>query len=265
LSMKCFCGADLNLNNVYFSSGEVDFINCSICDLVIRKEFPSNSELKKIYQNSYSSENIVRNSTNQCSGNYSDTVYFNFINNKLEGYDNTVLDFGCGTGHLISLLKPFYPKSYGVEFSKSARKFSLEAYKLTISEDINNFPNEFFDFVSAIEVIEHLTDLSSLSCVLKKIKPGGSMLVTTPNRNSFRALIEGGNWREAKKKFHLVLFDSKSLHYHLKKIGFVDIRQIRFSPVQRPGLKFFIYTRLTQLLGIGGTLCFICKVPECKV
>jgi 2-polyprenyl-3-methyl-5-hydroxy-6-metoxy-1,4-benzoquinol methylase len=262
--MQCFCGANLNLNNAYFSHGETDFIHCSNCDLVIRKKFPSNTELNKIYQDSYSSEKIERSLTNQCSGSYSDLAYFNFINRKVDMHDSVVLDFGCGTGHLVSLLKGSYPKSYGVEFSESARKFSLINYRLSISDSVDTFPDDFFDFVSMIEVIEHLTDLSTLSDVIRKIKPGGSMLVTTPNRGSFRALVEGGNWREAKKKFHLALFNSQSLEYHLKKAGFSDINRTKFSPIQRYGLRFWIYTRITQLLGIGGTLCFICKVPNCK-
>jgi len=87
------------------------------------------------------------------------------------------------------------------------------------------------------------------------LESGGKVFITTPNRNGWRARVEGGRWREARKKFHLYLFDETSIRYLLLKGGFSNIRRIRFSPITRPGLAHWLWGRVMQMIGLGGTLC----------
>ncbi len=123
--------------------------------------------------------------------------------------------------------------------------------------DLAGIPRDSYDLITMIEVIEHLTDLSATLEILRAaLKPGGTLFVTTPNRRGWRAILEQGNWREARKKFHLFLFDRNSLRHHLRSAGFHQITQIRLSPVPKPGLPVWLFGRAMQLLGLGGTLCF---------
>jgi ubiquinone/menaquinone biosynthesis C-methylase UbiE len=109
-----------------------------------------------------------------------------------------------------------------------------------------------------IEVIEHLTDLKeTLKEIYRVLAPEGKLFVTTPNRTGFRARIEKGNWREARKKFHLFLFDWRSISFYLKRVGFAAVERNVFSPFQKEGWKFAIYARATQAVGMSGTLCVL--------
>ena len=128
--------------------------------------------------------------------------------------------------------------------------------------DMDAVPRGIYDLVSMIEVIEHLSDLwATLRSVHAALRPGGKLFVTTPNRKGWRARLEGGNWREARKKFHLLLFDEMSLRHHLQATGFDSIVRVRFSPVVKAGFAMWATARTTQLAGMGGTLCVIASRP----
>ena len=98
-----------------------------------------------------------------------------------------VLDAGCGDGGMLEVIKKTHPlvKVYGVDISKKgvsiAGKRGVKAKVADLNKKIPHKKN-FFDFVIAHEVIEHLVDpdkfLEESARVLKK---GGYLVITTPN------------------------------------------------------------------------------------
>jgi hypothetical protein len=104
--------------------------------------------------------------------------------------------------------------------------------------------------------------MAELDIIRRKLRRGGRIFVTTPNLRGLRARVEGGNWREASKKFHVVLFDFSSLRALLHSAGFKRVRRIRFSPVQRKGFAFHIGARALQVTGLAGTVCLVAEVNK---
>src|SRR2546426_1569964 len=227
--MLCPCRkVDVEAHPV-FARGETDFRMCSVCGLVFRERFPSASELVEIYRKIYALERIVSGQTDQESGTFAAKSYADFLTRRLLRHGMRVLDFGAGTGALVEALRAHGFAADGIEFSMLAREYCRTHRSFTLLANLDEVPDACFDAVVMIEVIEHVADLpGTLAAIWRVLVPGGLLFVTTPNRNGLRARLEGGYWREVQKKFHLFLFDSNSLKYHLEAVGFQVVRRVLF-------------------------------------
>ncbi|MEH6636967.1 MAG: class I SAM-dependent methyltransferase [Halioglobus sp.] len=254
----CPCGAPRSRLAQYYSAGETDFVLCGDCGCVFRSNFPTEVELVDIYKKAYSSTNINEIETEQESGDYSIQSYANYLLSSITRSGDRILDYGAGTGALVATLRSQGYDTQGVEFATNAREFCATERQISLQANLECTPDNHYQVITMIEVIEHLTDLTeTLSELYRVLAPGGTLLVTTPSRTGIRARLEKGYWREAQKKFHLFLFDRRSIFFHMKKAGFTGIRRKLFGPLQKPGLQFALYARATQLVGLSGTLCVI--------
>lgn len=258
----CECGDRLCIPEPVFKTGETDFRRCANCSLVFRQVFPSLSELSAIYRDAYETEKIASAGTDQESGPFASKSYGRFIRLHTQSCAR-VLDYGAGSGDLVTQLRAAGIVADGLEFSEDAREYCQSQRGITLLSDLHETRDGEYELVSMIEVIEHLTELQgTLAEVYRVLAPGGKLLITTPNLRGFRARKEGGLWHEARKKFHLFLFTEKSLRFHLEKAGFKRFLRIRFSPLQRPGIKFLLSARLSQLFGMGGTICVLVRKED---
>lgn len=243
----------------FFDQGESDFRICPQCGLVFRERFPTATELDEIYRQAYAEEKIEGQNTQE-SPDYAIAAYGRFLAKQLLRPGMRVLDFGAATGALVEQLRRCGIVADGVEISPEARAYCGTQRGFVLKEGLEGIPAGNYHAVTMIEVIEHLTDLSGTLRALREIlKPGGVLFITTPNRRSVRARLEGGHWREARKKFHLFLFDQASLSFHLRTAGFGNLQRIVFSPVQKPGFKPWLLARLMSCIGMSGTLCVVAR------
>ncbi|QWC83868.1 class I SAM-dependent methyltransferase [Nocardioidaceae bacterium] len=103
-----------------------------------------------------------------------------------------LLDLGCGNGaYTVELAKRYNhvdavdPTAEHLElFRRSMPEKSRE--KITLHEGVGEslpFPDDHFDAVTCIEVLEHVSDVgATVREVLRVLRPGGVFLVTVPNR-----------------------------------------------------------------------------------
>lgn len=252
-----FCNICKKSINSYYYSNSTNFLYCSYCDAVSRYPMPSLFELEAIYAESYSTSNVLTGETNQESGSYANNQYSQFIDQIIPNIDTiNILDYGCGTGGLIKIFDSRGIRVSGYDFSINAQEFLDENNSMRVLRSLTEVSNNKFDLILMIEVIEHLlVPVNSLFELNQCLTSNGKLFITTPNRLGWRARISGSNWREAQKKFHLYLFSEKSLRNLLENNGFKNIKRIRFSPITRPGIKYYIWGRFMQLIGFGGTLC----------
>jgi SAM-dependent methyltransferase len=101
----------------------------------------------------------------------------------------TYLDFGAGSGHMLSLLLDRGLSAAGFEPSTDRQALLLEK----IGQHKNFLgvkgadSNEQFDVVLLMEVVEHVLDedfSSVLARVASFVKPGGYLVVSTPNNEN---------------------------------------------------------------------------------
>jgi len=247
-------------NAPYFVNGEIDFLRCNRCSLVWRNPIPDIPELAAIYKDAYSEESVFSGSTNQESGGYATEQYAKYLAKHVLLKGDSILDYGAATGELVAKLIQFGFAAEGYEFSDDARDYCRQNRNIELFQSPADIPKLRYRVITLIEVIEHLREPgSTMRDLAGCLKAGGQVFITTPNRNGWRARVEGGRWGEACKKFHLYLFDETSIRNLLRESGFSNIRRIRFTPITRPGLAYWLWGRLMQIIGLGGTLCILAE------
>jgi SAM-dependent methyltransferase len=103
--------------------------------------------------------------------------------NKID-YSN-VLEVGCGTGKITKLFRNKCIKLTVSDISKKlaqsvSKKFSCKWSKQDACD--MNFPSNIFSFIFSSECIEHTpSPEKSLQEMVRVLKPGGVLLVTSPN------------------------------------------------------------------------------------
>lgn len=109
------------------------------------------------------------------------------------------LDIGAGTGDLLALLRKTWPKLEAQACDYHIERFALKDVPIT-QLDLNNqslpYPDGSFDLVTCSEVLEHVENYRAVLREIRRVlKPGGLMVITTPNvlnmKSRLRYLITG--------------------------------------------------------------------------
>lgn len=99
---------------------------------------------------------------------------------------SSVLDIGCGTGHLAGELMQRGYAAWGVDLSDAMVEYARQHYdpdRFRVG-DIEHipFPDNTFDAVVCLGVMEYLEkDETALREMWRVLKPGGHAVITTPN------------------------------------------------------------------------------------
>ena len=107
-----------------------------------------------------------------------------------------ILDVGCGDGNFSVVLREacHAKEVHGLEVTstgvESAKKNGVLAVQLDLDRSNFPYPENLFDAVFAGEVIEHLYDPDRfLGEIFRVLKPGGILVLTTPNLASIHNRI----------------------------------------------------------------------------
>ncbi|PIS02921.1 MAG: 3-demethylubiquinone-9 3-O-methyltransferase [Chlamydiae bacterium CG10_big_fil_rev_8_21_14_0_10_42_34] len=130
------------------------------------------------------------------------------------GEKKVVLDIGCGAGILTNALAKAGHTVSGIDLSESslhiAKKYdeTAKVTYLNASAYALPFPNDHFDVVCAMDVLEHVEDPAQLIKEASRVlKAGGLFFFHTFNRNllSYLLVIKGVDWcvPNAPKNMHV--------------------------------------------------------------
>lgn len=147
------------------------------------------------------------------------------------------LDIGCAKGLLLKLVSQSGWEPFGFDIStyavEEAHKVCPEAHLLVLNADYPlPFSEDFFEVVTAFEVIEHLKRPQPfLGEVYRVLRRGGIFFLTTPNVSSvFSSLLARKICKAVSystpfhDETHISYFDSKTLEEALRQRGFRDIK-----------------------------------------
>jgi SAM-dependent methyltransferase len=108
------------------------------------------------------------------------------IYSKLTGGRGKWLDFGCGGGGLVRYAKERGVDAVGFEEGWIAEKGRQKGVSILDASELEG-QEGCYDFISAIEVMEHLPDpVQVLKQIRKLLKPGGILFITTGNAEPWR-------------------------------------------------------------------------------
>lgn len=153
-----------------------------------------------------------------------------------------LLDVGCGDGSYIQYMQVLGWDVKGVDFDPAAVS-NARANGLTVQlGDLaqQQYPNNTFDVITINHVIEHVPDpLGLLQESQRILKPGGKLMIATPNASSWGHRLYGANWRGLEPPRHLHIFTTTSLAVLIEQAG---LKVIDLS-TQAGSFKLFLASR----------------------
>lgn len=248
-------------DSLYQAAGKWNYIRCPHCDLVWLEPPPSFKDLTELYTKYYK-----RSAPNEGDSNFDFRKFieeailagsfgygkhvpqplkrnlgwlfgvFSPLRNRigrrimfLDGHRRgRLLDIGCGTGWLLSLMRRLGWEVAGVEPSAEAavvaqERFGLQVFIGALEEAM--FKNDTFDAITMQHVFEHLTDpVGTLNECFRVLRPGGQIVIVTPNVESLAHKIFKRSWLEVAPPWHTYLWSPRALGSCIEKIGFTTVK-----------------------------------------
>jgi 2-polyprenyl-3-methyl-5-hydroxy-6-metoxy-1,4-benzoquinol methylase len=167
------------------------------------------------------------------------------------------LDVGCATGIFLEAATQAGWDVEGIDISSYAVSQAQEkGMRARVGElSAAQFPENSFDVVTLWDIIEHVTEPSSVLVECERILvPGGLLAISTPDAGSPPAKILGGNWLGFRSiDEHLYFFSRASLGAMLEKANFEIVRSTsvgKYISLSRIIARLRYYTRVgAWLLG----------------
>jgi 2-polyprenyl-3-methyl-5-hydroxy-6-metoxy-1,4-benzoquinol methylase len=210
--MTCnICGNEVKLK---FVAKGFDFLQCKNCSFIQVDFDPSKAELGDIYSDDYFTHAKYKDiSTLNRENKRRLSIAKRFIKDK----SKKVLDAGCASGEFLAYAEGSYD-FWGIDISEFAvneakKRIPSMAHQLSFGliED-QDYNENFFDGIIMWDVIEHIKDpLATCKSLLKFIKPGGYLMVSTPNIGAAFAKICGKYWPFITPPEHLSFFNKRSM------------------------------------------------------
>lgn len=144
-----------------------------------------------------------------------------------------LLDIGCGSGLLLSLLARRGFDVRGFDPSRDASAAArARGVEVVVGETIESagFTVEAFDVVTLFHVIEHVADPRNvLREVSRILRPGGRMIVQVPNTDSWQSRLFGTRWYGLDVPRHVINYSHTAIRHLLADCGFRIVRTRHFN------------------------------------
>lgn len=142
----------------------------------------------------------------------------------------TVLDVGCSSGDLLNSLGSDFSK-FGVEPAAEARVRAQRLGITVICDSVEelNASHLKFDVITAVDVIEHVSDpLAFLLRLADHLREGGRIIVSTGNADAFAWRVCGLSYYYSHLFEHISFISERWCNYLVGKGFQVDVLQARF-------------------------------------
>lgn len=167
--------------------------------------------------------------------------------------EGRILEIGCGHGDITrSYIAPYCGSVVATDIVDRFRADRVGNVSFQVEDALKlSFPDESFDGVISVEVIEHIEDdIAFVRESLRVLKSGGTLLITTPNRLRLSSIVRYLVGRPLRFP-HLYAHDAVLGEIlHVREYSLLDMQKIianfPISSVEIDGIWFGIPS-----LGIG--------------
>lgn len=202
-----------------------DFIHfkCNSCHFVYLPK-PENMILDEYYNSEYYRTNFCNIEKEQFK-EFTDKIVK--ITPFLKG--KKILDIGCALGISLKAYTAKGYQAYGMENSEFAVNMARKNTTFTVMqqsiENKTNWENDFFDGITMVDVLEHLSNpIFALKEANRVLKNGGILYIHTLNFNGIGRKIDKMDWTLLNPPAHLSYFTPRTLRYALNNMGFSIIQ-----------------------------------------
>ena len=157
-----------------------------------------------------------------------------FLPNKFKEPPITLFDFGCGDGLFLRWLTCHKYKLNMIGYDPYLAK-SLGSSHFSLIRNIKDVQGMRFDFITALDVIEHIEDeMWALTTINKLLKPDGKLLLTIPAFQFLYSLHDAavGHYRR---------YNKRSIQVSLQRAGFTILHCEYFLSFLIPAAIFIKY------------------------
>jgi 2-polyprenyl-3-methyl-5-hydroxy-6-metoxy-1,4-benzoquinol methylase len=134
-----------------------------------------------------------------------------------------LLDIGCGNGEFLAAMRGLGWDVLGLEPDPMAARTAREKLGLSVEQatlEAHTLPRHTSDAVTMHHVIEHLPDpVQSLRLARELLRPGGRLIVVTPNAQSLARYLFRRHWMSWDPPRHLSLFTPRTLQATATRAG----------------------------------------------
>lgn len=217
---------------------------CSRCEFVQVAERPS-EEHNNIYDQAYFTHVKYQDEQNLARENKGRLA---LLRRALPAGKARILEAGCGVGDFAALIaKETNSEIVGVDVAEPAIAIARKNYPELAAnfhaaklEDLD-LPLESFDVICSWDVIEHIWDpVETYRRLFKFLKPGGALLLSTPNIGAPFAKLTGRYWPFMTPPEHLGFFSHKSMAW-LAEEGLAAQLETWISKGKWTNLGFIVY------------------------
>lgn len=136
--------------------------------------------------------------------------------------EGVLIDVGCGSGNLRAFVEPFVSKYVGIDVIRyDDFPDGVDFHRVNLDTGRTDLPNACADVVASAETIEHLENPRAfMREIVRLVKPGGLVIVTTPNQLSCLSLLS------LIFKRHFAAFGDASYPAHLTALLEIDLQRI---------------------------------------
>lgn len=228
LEGKCTACGSLEVSP-YLSKFGLDMSRCSDCGLLFTWPIPTPKSIASRYSADwFEKEYLPSYGINPAAPNLTHLAarYAHELD-PAEKYrlNNNILDVGAGAGLLLSQAKTRGWNVFGVELSDFGPEYAKEKFGIKINQGTlldNKFEGSFFDVVIFQDTIEHVPNPAELLNEINRIlRPGGLIIISTPNFNSIGRRVLGRAWALISPAEHLCLFTPHTLKVILNNNNFI--------------------------------------------
>lgn len=227
---------------MYGFDEEFKYFECPYCNSLQIKNAPEN--ISRYYGNNYNSfQNIPKlkdnrikaflkkERTNACIENknifrtiltsiYKPPEYFEWFKRVNLNHQSSILDIGCGAGHLlIRMKKDGFSQLKGTDLfipDDILYENGVKVYKKELTE-----LDEKFDFIMMHHSFEHmLNPIQTFKNIYKLLKKDRFLLLRIPVFGNFAWREYGPNWVQIDAPRHFYSYSKKSIEYLAELAGF---------------------------------------------
>jgi 2-polyprenyl-3-methyl-5-hydroxy-6-metoxy-1,4-benzoquinol methylase len=210
-------------------------VRCICCGHLYVSPRPSMDDVVTIYDKDYFENPAFRSTDHDAYFGYMDylrdrtniQLRLRQVLSRIERHEwrGRILDVGCGLGLFVEVAAMGGWDAWGVDLNEPAVKWAQQH----VSENVRvgtvadiEAPDGQFDCITMFDVIEHLADpRAELLEVWRVLRPGGLLVVVTPDAGSLVSRALGSHWLEMKRApEHLQFFTIEGMARMLSLSGF---------------------------------------------